>query len=134
MQRPLFKENVMDVVEAFERKEDVIAGEGVAIKKITAAEKELNLSFADDYREYLQHLGLVMCCGHELTGLGNDERTNVVNVTKQMKQIKSGIPDDWYVLENENMDGAIIWQDTAGNVYFNKKKIHASLNDFILNL
>ena len=122
----------MNIVEVFESKEDIIAGSGVSIEKIVEAEKELKVSFAEDYKKYLLNYGLIMCCGHELTGLGKIERTNVVYVTKQMKQIKSEIPDDWYVLENENMDGAIIWQDTKGNVYFNTKKIHSSLSEFVL--
>lgn len=121
----------MNVVEIFEKKEDVIAGKGVSIEMIVEAEKELNISFAEEYKEYLLKYGLIMCCGHELTGLGKSVRTNVVHVTKQMKQIKSGIPGDWYVLENENMDGAIIWQDTKGNVYFNTKKVYSSLSEFV---
>ena len=35
-------------------------------------------------------------------------RTSVIHITKLMNQIKSGIPEDWYVLENENVDGTII--------------------------
>lgn len=121
----------MSIVEAFETRDDFIAGSGVAPEIIADAEKELQLSFAKDYREYLLKYGLIMCCGHELTGLGKRERTNVIHVTMQMKQIQNDIPDDWYVLENENMDGAIIWQDTNGNVYFNTKKIYSSLCEFV---
>ncbi|MBQ9142233.1 MAG: SMI1/KNR4 family protein [Lachnospiraceae bacterium] len=124
----------MGIVEVFEAKEEVIAGRGVSIEMIVEAERELNVSFSEDYREYLRKYGLVMCCGHELTGLGKSERANVVYVTKQMKKIKQGIPEDWYVLENENMDGAIIWQDTKGNVYFNTRKIFSSLVEFVQDL
>lgn len=114
-------------------KEDAFLGKGVDEEYIRAAEKELNLTFADDYREYLSTVGLVMFDGHELTGIGKAERTNVVFVTKQMKMLKEGIPADWYVLENENMDGAVIWQNSAGEVFFNKKKEYRSLKDFIID-
>lgn len=60
-------------------------------------------------------------------------RTSVIHITKLMNQIKSGIPEDWYVLENENVDGTIIWQDTSWNVYYNTKKIHSSLSEFVQN-
>lgn len=121
----------MNIVEILGTKEDLISGKGVSAEKIAEAEKELNLSFDKEYREYLLTYGLIMCNGHELTGLGNIDRTNVVLVTRQMKEIKHGIPDDWYVLENENMDGAIVWQDAKGNVYFNTKKVCSSFSEFV---
>lgn len=123
----------MGIAKILEEKEDLIAGKGVTVEKIKEAEKELNILFAEEYKEYLLTYGLVMCEGHELTGLGKTDRTNVVYVTKQMKEIKEGIPDDWYVIENENMDGAIIWQDPEGNIYFNNKKIYSSLSEFVKN-
>ena len=121
----------MGILEIFDTKEDVIAGKGVSAEKIAEAEKELNLLFDKEYREYLLTYGLIMCNGHELTGLGNIDRTNVVLVTRQMKELKCGIPDDWYVLENENMDGAIVWQDAKGNIYFNTKKVCSSFSEFV---
>ena len=124
----------MSIIDAFAGKEDAILGRGVFESEITAAENALNLAFADDYKEYLLNVGLAMCDGHEFTGLGNEERTNVVMVTKQMKALHNDIPDDWYVIENENMDGAVIWQDSRGNVYFNKKKQYSSLIEFIVDL
>lgn len=79
-------------------------------------------------------IGLLMCNGHELTGIGKADRTNVVKVTSQMKAITPDIPEDWYVIENENMDGAAMWQDSKGNVYFNKKKEYSSFIEFLDNM
>ena len=124
----------MNIVEAFQSKEDAILGKGVSEEAIEAAEKELGLSFANDYREYLLNFGLAMCNGHEFTGIGKSERTNVVSVTKQMKEIFADIPEDRYVIENENMDLALIWQDSKGNVYFNRKKEFSSFTEFIREL
>ena len=125
--------NTKSIVDVIKTKKEVIIGKGVSAEMVHKAEKELNVSFAEDYREYLLNYGLLMCCGHELTGLGKNERTHVVFVTKQMKELINGIPDNWYVLENANIDGVIIWQDTTGNVYFNTKKIYSSLLDFIIS-
>lgn len=50
-----------------------------------------------------------MCNGHELTGIGKSIRTNVIDVTLQLKKITPDIPDDWCVVENENRDGASMW-------------------------
>ena len=121
----------MNTIDAFQGKEDVILGKGVSEEEILFAERELDLRFADDYRAYLRDIGLVMCNGHELTGIGKAERTYVVFVTKRMKELHSTIPNDWYVVENENMDGALIWQDSLGNIYFNTKKIFSSLMEYI---
>ena len=124
----------MTILNLFKSKNEAFLGKGVSEKEIKEAEKELELSFSDDYREYLLCVGLAMCDGHELTGIGNASRNNVVDVTKQMKSFHEGIPDDWYVLENENIDYSVVWQDSKGNIYFNKKKKYSSLREFISDI
>lgn len=124
----------MNILDAFRSKEDPILGSGVSEMEINNAEKELSLSFSKDYREYLRSIGIAMCEGHEFTGIGKDPRVSVVDVTRQMKAYHENIPDDWYVVENENMDGAVIWQDTAGNIYFNKHKEYNSFYELIMDL
>ncbi len=121
----------MSIREILATREDVFLGNGVSEKQIIEAESELKLKFAEDYVEYLSTVGLAMFDGHELTGIGKAERTNVVSVTKQIKATKDGIPADWYVIENENMDGAVIWQDSKGQVFFNTQKEYGSLAAFI---
>ena len=124
----------MSIRELIATKEDACFGNGVSEKQIKAAEESLLLSFAADYREYLSTVGLAMFDGHELTGIGKAEHTDVVSVTKQMKALKEDIPADWYVIENENMDGAAIWQDSKGRIFFNKKQEYSSLSEFIADL
>lgn len=124
----------MKIIDVLKSKEDIIIGSGVSDSEITKAEKILGISFAKDYKEYLKEAGLAMCCGHELTGLGTIERLNVVQVTLQMKALHKDIPDDWYVIENENMDGAAMWQDSKGQVYFNTKKEFGCLAEYILDM
>ncbi len=124
----------MTVREAFERRDESFLGNGVSEMEIKEAEEILGLKFAPDYVEYLKTVGLAMCDGHEFTGLRAPQRTDVVSVTKQMKELWGDIPEDWYAIENENMDGAAMWQDSKGNVYFNKKKEYSSLIEFICDL
>ncbi|MDD3363278.1 MAG: SMI1/KNR4 family protein [Hespellia sp.] len=124
----------MKIIDALNSKEDLIIGSGVSDLKIQEAEESLGLSFSKDYKEYLSVAGLAMCCGHELTGLGKSERLDVVQVTFQMKSLHKDIPNDWYVIENENMDGAAMWQDVKGRVYFNTKKEFDCLADYILDM
>lgn len=121
----------MSIVDSLKTKEDAIWGKGVSEKSVKDAEKELGLKFAEDYKEYLLNFGLAMCDGHEFTGIGKAERTNVVAVTKQMRDIHNDVPADWYVLENTNMDLTVIWQDSKGNVYYNKKKEFSSFSEFV---
>ncbi len=124
----------MTIREAFENREESYLGDGVSNKDIKKAEEALGLKFATDYVEYLSTIGLAMSDGHEFTGLGKSERTNVVQVTKHMKELREDIPADWYVIENENMDGAAMWQDSQGNVYFNKRKEYSSFLEYICDL
>ena len=124
----------MSIRELIASKEDAYFGNGVPEEQIRAAEEKLSLSFAADYREYLSTVGLAMFDGHELTGIGKAERTDVVSVTMQMKALQDDIPADWYVVENENMDGAAIWQDSKGRIFFNKKLEFCSLSEFIADL
>lgn len=90
---------------------------GVSMDLIVDAEKALALRFADDYREYLLAFGIASSDGHEFTGICNSKRLNVVDVTLAEKSIAPGIPNDWYVLEEANFDGIVIWQNSIGGIF-----------------
>ena len=96
---------------------DCIYGNGVAIEAIKRAEKELKLEFSNCYREYLQKYGSAIIEGHELTGLGIVEHTNVIKVTKENKKNCIFVREDMYVLEDTNIDGIVIWQASDGEVF-----------------
>ena len=123
--------------EAFESKADLLKGDGVSEEAITAAEKKLNLSFSDEYREYLRLYGIVAFDGHELTGIvNNDPRVDVVAVTKAEKEKSKEIPPDYYVIEETDVDEIIIWQAGDGKIYGSSpnseiKIISDSLCDYI---
>lgn len=90
---------------------------GVSAKQISNAEKALALRFADDFREYLLAFGIASSDGHEFTGICNSKRLNVVDVTLAEKKIIPDVPQDWYVLEEANIDGIVIWQSSIGEIF-----------------
>jgi len=97
--------------------EDYFADGGVTDKEIRKAEEELGLKFASDYREYLSIYGCVSFGSHELTGLTKVKRLNVVEVTKENRQFNKSIPTDFYVIEEADIDGIVIWQNSEGKIF-----------------
>ena len=126
--------NIIDFMKQYD---DFIGGKGVSEKEVLRAEKQLAVHFAGDYREYLLSFGTAMINGHELTGLGNSERVNVVSVTDEYlnRNHIEEIPKNWYVIDDTGIDGIITWQSSDGNIYEETsgriKKISDSLMDYI---
>lgn len=85
--------------------------------QIEYAESELGLMFSKEYREYLAEFGCVSIYGHEFTGICKSARLDVINVTSEQKALDRNIPCDWYVIEETNVDGITVWQDSKGVVY-----------------
>lgn len=103
---------------------------------IKDAEIQLRVSFNEEYREYLLAFGAIMADGIELTGIAKSAHRNVVNLTKQERELNPKIPNNMYVVENTGVDGIIIWQDTNGGIYQSSpnvepKIIADSLSDYI---
>lgn len=128
--------NIIEIIKSFD---DYIGGTGCCEKQIGNAEKQLGLLFAEDYRLYLRKVGLAYFNGHELTGIGNIDRLNVVTVTQQKKSSYAGIPDRLYVIEDIGIDGVLMWQSQEGAIYQslpgNKiEKVYDSLIEYIETL
>lgn len=104
----------------------------VTADQIKEAEQELGLKFSNEYREYLKNLGVVTFEGHEFTGICSFKRLNVVDVTKEEREYHPEIPSDWYVVEQLNIDGMVIWQTQDGSIYLNgSKKVADSLAEYV---
>ena len=86
-------------------------------KAIKDAEHKLNLLFSEEYREYLRVCGAASADGHELTGIVNSARLNVVDVTMRERNRNTSAPKDLYVVEEVQIDGIVIWQSGNGRVY-----------------
>ena len=90
---------------------------GCTDAQIETAEQELNLRFASDYREYLKRHGAIVVNSHELTGITDDKRINVVDATRSCRVLTPSIPKDWYVIEEANIDGIVLWQSQDASIY-----------------
>lgn len=106
-----------NIIQTLQSMNDCIHGKGVKESEIQQTELELEVKFAGDYRQYLLSFGLVAYDGHELTGITKSKRLNVVDVTKKARQYTTNVPDDWYVIEETNIDGIVIWQSSEGTIY-----------------
>lgn len=103
---------------------------------IKDAEIQLRVSFNEEYREYLLAFGAIMADGIELTGIAKSAHRNVVNQTKQERELNPKIPNNMYVVENTGVDGIVIWQETNGEIYQSSpnvepKKVADSLLEYL---
>lgn len=124
------------IVEIMKNLTDYNGSNGRTEEDIINYENSLNLNFAKDYRQYIKEIGLACFEGHELTGITDSARLNVVAVTIAQKGINKGIPSSWYVIEETTIDGIVIWQSSEGEIYQTapccvSKKIADSLISYI---
>lgn len=96
---------------------DFYSMSGAAKEEILIAEQELGMKFSKDYKEYVQAFGVISAGGHELTGICKSKRLNVVPVTISERENNPKVSADWYVIEQANIDGIIIWQSASGEIF-----------------
>lgn len=97
--------------------DDFFAIGGADTAAVLAAEDALSLTFAKEYKQYLEDCGVASADGHEFTGIVNSPRLNVVDVTVRAKKKNANIPENLYVIEEVQIDGIVIWQAGNGKVY-----------------
>lgn len=106
-----------EISNAMENLPDFFGLSGASEDQIASAERQLQTRFAEDYRKYLAACGVASVNGHELTGICASARLNVVSVTQEMVSQHPGALPGWYVIEQANIDGIVIWQAPDGTVY-----------------
>ena len=126
----------MNVSDTIKQIPGYIGSNGRSEEEIVNAEKELATSFANDYREYLENIGLACFESRELTGLTKTARLDVVSVTKEQRMLNQRVPRNWYVIEETHLDGIVIWQSPNGEIYQAAadtpgRKIYCSLMDYV---
>jgi len=124
-----------DIINLLKKQPDFYALTGASEAEIKAAEQNLDLQFAADYRNYVAAFGAASIDCHEMTGVCKSDRLSVVAVTQEERK-KNDVPSDWYVIEQANIDGIVIWQDSRGAVYqtgpnAKQKKLCSSLAAYI---
>jgi len=127
---------MQDIIEMLKEKPYFYSGKGVSAEQIENSERELNVKFATDYREYLLQLGVASCGGHELTGICSGPAINVTDVTKKNRLENPEGTGAMYVIEDAHIDSIVIWQDSAGKIYqtgYRTKpvQVYKSLKDYI---
>lgn len=125
--------NILKIINS---KENLYHMTGATTDEINSAEKELKLVFHKDYKDYVSHYGYISYGSHELTGICSFPRLNVVNVTQDERKCNPSIPQNYYVIEQTNIDGIVVWQSPEGNIYqstpnHSLKEIAASLSEYI---
>ena len=127
----------MSVADIIRELPDLITGKGVSDEEINKAEEELGLVFASDYRAYLKEFGAIMYDGRSLTGISKSKQLDVVDVTKTQRQYNAEVPKNYYVIEELDVDGIVIWQSDKGEIYRTSlnsgiTKVGDSLTEFIM--
>lgn len=116
-----------EIVQVMKKFADFHKAKGASPEEIRDAETALAIRFAEEYKAYLAECGIATADGHEFTGITLSGRLNVVDATQRAKENNENIPADFYVIEELQIDGIVIWQDAEGNIYESIRKSSAQL-------
>ncbi len=106
-----------NIIKKIEEKFEIHKTKGASSELIAEAERQLNLKFSDDYKEYLSLFGAISFGSTELTGLNIDSYANVVSVTIKEAQMNKLFPKKSIVLENIGIERILVLQQEDGIVY-----------------
>lgn len=106
-----------DIINQIKAMPDFFSLTGATEESMSEAENLLLLKFSDEYNEIISAFGSVSVNGHELTGICHSKRLNVVCVTLEERDLNPTVPLNFYVIEQANIDGIVIWQSASGDVY-----------------
>jgi hypothetical protein len=125
-----------DIIAAIGGLSGLVSLRGASKEAVAQAEQALRLSFAADYRAYLEKHGLISARHIEITGLTESKRLNVVDATLAMRQADR-LPPEMYVVEDTGIEGILILQNGNGEVFeFQNQritKIFNSLAEYLLS-
>lgn len=107
----------MDLVNIIKQKQDAFIYAPASREQIYRAEKDLDVIFSEEYTNYISEFGVAIFDSHELTGICDGKRLDVVSITKEQRKYNSFVPNDLYVIECLDIDGIVIWQNTKGEIY-----------------
>ena len=127
-----------DIISTIENMNDLTTLKAATISQIEDAQNKLGLSFASEYKEYLEKYGAMSANSIELTGITESKRLNVIDVTIKERQ-RNEIPTDMYVIEDTCIEGILILQNSKGEIFeFQKSnkinKIFNSLSDYLKSI
>lgn len=108
----------------------------VSEERINCIEKELNVSFLEEYKAFLKKYGLMIGYGVEILGCGKSIEASVVKETKRYREF--GLPRDFIIISSA--DEWVYCLDLIGGEVFswdknNKKpkKVADNFEEYICN-
>lgn len=107
----------MNIVEQLQEIPNLYHAQGCTRGQVLEAQKELGIIFPDEFVDYVREFGAISFAGTEWTGLNVDGYLNVVNATKQERNLNATFPRNCFVIENQGIEGLITVVDGAGSVY-----------------
>ena len=127
---------MVNIVECLRALPDFYPGNSSTEKDIHEAEAKLGVTFSDEYRDYVHAYGDASANGHELTGISDSARINVVSVTLAERARNPSVPEELYVVEQTGIDRIVVWQDSKGTIYQTipgcvPEKLCVSLSEYI---
>lgn len=106
-----------------------------SISDIMKAQKELDLTFPEEYVDYVREFGCIDFGGTEWTGLNIEGYLNTVTATKREKEDNAYFPKGCFVLEHLNIDAILIIVNEDGKVfhlqYDNIEPICDSISEYL---
>ena len=105
------------IVEKIKKIDKLYHAKGCTTSQLKEAQSELGLEFPEEFIDYVKEYGAISFYGTEWTGLNVDAYLNVVEVTKQERELNSTFPANCIVLENQAIDGLITAVNENGNVF-----------------
>ncbi len=106
-----------NIVEKIKNIEGVSYINGCTLNQIKDAEKQLGLTFPNEYIEYVLEFGCIDFGSTEWTGLDIDGRLNTVTATEKEKSVNNNFPPKHFVIEDLCIDAKKIIVDEDGKVY-----------------
>ena len=106
-----------NIISLIKNSSNFVSLQPASASEIQAAETQLGLLFASDYKEYLLAFGAASFDGKELTGISKSERLSVVSATERARSFYPLLPRSIYVIEELGFDNYFIVQDSSGRVY-----------------
>lgn len=107
----------MNIVDLIKEKPDVVIYTPAKIDCVNNAAMKLNVSFSNEYIDYVMAFGFAIFGGHELTGLCDGKRLDVIQNTFEQRELNPFVPTDLYVVECLDIDGIVIWQNQSGEIF-----------------
>ena len=107
----------MNIIELIKEKDELSTYSPATSDFVKKAAKELKVEFSKEYVEYITTFGIAIFEGHELTGICDGKRLDVVRNTVEQRKLNPFVPLNWYVIECLNIDGIVIWQDESGKIH-----------------